>query len=83
MNQLKDNYSKVKGTKLCKCRNIMNNPHLYECPVLNDEVKLYEYNTLFNGTVVQQKYVINILLKNQEIFNEFTLEQDIFLRAAK
>ena len=75
MNKLKCNFSN-KYIDFCQCKSALNNEHLYKCNVLNSEVKKYEYNSLFNGTIKEQKYIVNILIRNTIKHEEFTLAQD-------
>ena len=48
----------------------MNNLHLYECNVLNKDVKKFEYQNIQQNNE-EQKYILNILMKNQETFDNY------------
>ena len=61
---------------MCVCGTEMNNIHLYECHILNSDMKTHTYSKLFNGTLKEQKYIVNILMKNEYKYNESTLDQD-------
>ena len=75
MNKLKYNFSN-KYIDLCQCQSTLDNEHLYECTLLNSDMKKYEYSALYNGTIKEQKYIINILINNMKKHEEFTLAQD-------
>ena len=75
MNKLKNHFSSKKD-ELCQCNNLINNNHLYECLMMNNEVRRYKYEKIFIGTLQEQKYIVNIMLKNQEKHEKFTQAQD-------
>ena len=75
MNNLKCNFSK-KYIDLCHCNSELNNEHLYTCTLINSEIKKYKYQSLFNGTIQEQKYIVNTLMNNMKKHEEFTLAQD-------
>ena len=76
MNNLKHNFKSNKITELCECKTQMTNIHLYECKVLNSLEKIYTFDRLYNGTLKEQKYIVNILLENEDKFELFTQAQD-------
>ena len=71
------NFINNKSKQLCVCGIEMNNIHLYECRTLNRDIKTHSYSKLFNGTLKEQKYIANILTKNEDKYNEFTNELTI------
>ena len=74
MNSLKYNFG---GEDICVCGTVLNNEHLYSCETLNGEyLPSLKYSVIFNGTIVQQKEVIQILNRNKKIFENITLAQD-------
>ena len=74
MNLISCNFKELNKEELCICKCIMNNTHLYHCKILNEGKDLqHNYKYLFNGTLHQQKYVLNIKKKNLEYFRKITL----------
>ena len=74
MNSLKYNFG---GEDMCVCSTVLNNEHLYSCETLNGEhFSSLEYQVIFNGTICQQKEVIQILNRNMKIFENNTLAQE-------
>ena len=79
MNTLKYNFG---GEDICVCGTLLKNEHLYSCETLNGEnIMSLEYHKLFNGTIVQQKEVLQILKRNMKIFENYTQAQDASPRA--
>ena len=77
MNNLKYNFQGNKVIEHCRCATQLTNEHLYLCFELNQgidhEVK---YDSLFNGTLSDQKIIINILNENMIKHEKFTSAQD-------
>ena len=44
--------------------------------ILNSDMKTCTHSKLFNGTLKEQKYIVNILMKNELKYNEYTQDQD-------
>ena len=65
MNEFNFNFKGLKDKKLCVCTNQLNNPHIFQCRILNyfkdHELK---YQDILNGTLHQQKKILNIMEKN-------------------
>ena len=57
-------------TQYCVCLEVLKNEHLYSCQILNSDQNRSEemprYDAIFNGTLQQQKQIIDILIKNME-----------------
>ena len=69
MNEISCNFKELNTEEIYICKCIMNNSHLYHCKVLNDRKDLkHNYEDLLNGTLHQQKYVLDIMKKNLEYF---------------
>ena len=65
MNQIKDNFKKMNYVDKCICGLILPNEHLYMCVILKEgRINKLIYNKIFNGTLSEQKKVINILNEN-------------------
>ena len=65
--------------KKCLCgENVkFDNEHLYNCLVLNEGQKpTISYIQLFNGTLSEQRDIVNILNRNMNHFETFTQAQD-------
>ena len=74
MNEISLKYQEPKANKTCVCKKDLNNQHLYECTHLNNGVELkFKYENILNGTIHQQKYILNILEKNLAIYKKMTL----------
>ena len=76
MNPLKYNYSSNNTLEHCKCGREMTNIHLYECKMLDKSERTVDYSKIFNGRLCEMKYLINILLRNQNQHDQFTQAQD-------
>ena len=76
MNFLKNNYKGNYSVEYCQCESEITNKHLYECNVLNNIEKKIPYETIFEGRLVELKYIVNILLENQTKHERFTLAQE-------
>ena len=52
----------------CICKENLTKNHIYLCSVLNENhiEDIPKYERIFNGTLKQQKIVINILFSNME-----------------
>ena len=74
MNDISLKYNEIQDNKVCVCTQELNNSHLYECITLNNgEALKLKYEDILNGTLHQQKYVLNILKKNHAIYTKITL----------
>ena len=78
MNCLKNNYKGNNVVEYCQCDSEISNKHLYECMVLNNTKKKVPYETIFEGRLCELKYIVNILLENQEKHERFTLAQESY-----
>ena len=76
MNFIKNNFKGNNSIEYCQCESEMTNKHLYECILLNNSEKKIPYETLFEGRLCELKYIVNILLENQEKPERFTLAQE-------
>ena len=69
MNELSLNY--IQGNKKCICTEELNNAHLFQCNILNNNhypEQKYEY--ILNGTLHQKKNILKIMEKNTKSFKE-------------
>ena len=74
MNELKYNFG---GEDLCICGSRLDNEHLFNCEVLSEgKPSNTEYKLIFNGSIKQQKDIIQILNRNMKTLKKFTLAQD-------
>ena len=74
MNDMSLKYQEPKEVKICVCTKELTNNHLYECTTLNNGEQLkFNYEKILNGTLHQQKYILNILKKNLETHTKITL----------
>ena len=76
MNYWNNNYKGKNIVEYCQCESEITNKHLYECKVLNNIEKKIPYETIFEGRLCELKYIVNILLENQEKHERFTLAQE-------
>ena len=66
MNDLKCNFG---GENICICGNFLDNEHLFICEALNKKTqRSTEYKNMFNGTIKEQKDIVQILKTNMKIF---------------
>ena len=75
MNNLDYNFPGRKNMEHCQCGFInITNEHLFECDILNNNEKYsHTYQQLLNGTLSQQKILLNILnqsMKNHKKFSQ-------------
>ena len=74
MNEISLKYNELQDNKVCVCTKELNNSHLYECTILNNgEALKSKYEDILNGTLYQQKYILNILKKNLAVYTKMTL----------
>ena len=67
MNKLMYNQPGNKQTELCQCGEIITNEHLYYCIMLNEGIiRKDKYEQIFNGSITEQKIIINILDENMK-----------------
>ena len=67
MNKLLYNQPGTKQTELCQCGEIITNEHLYYCIMLNEgNIRNEKYEQIFNGSITEQKIIINILEENMK-----------------
>ena len=73
-NKLTYNYPGNKEKELCECGVNITNEHLYNCLMLN-QGKIVEdnYEQIFNGTLSEQKQVLNILEQNMNKHEDYAL----------
>ena len=77
MNKLNYNYPGNKIVELCQCGVQMTNEHLYYCIVLNEGIRNQDkYEQIFNGTITEQKQILDILEQNMMKHEQFTSAQD-------
>ena len=75
MNSLKYNFG---GKDICLCGTFLNNEHLYSCKILNKEKHpRLEYSKKFNGSISEQKEIIQILKRNMKEFENSTQARTI------
>ena len=80
MNNLKYNFpGKEPVTEKCKCGEVMENSHLYECKILNNSEKKVSYDKIFSGRLIEMKNVINILTENEVKHEYYTQAQEVIL----
>ena len=76
MNNLNYNFSNQKVIQYCVCNEQMTNEHLYNCNMLRKKNKsnsityFPEYSNIFNGSIFDQKQILNILKQNIETYEE-------------
>ena len=68
MNDVNLKFKNIEEYKKCVCNEDLNNIHLFQCNILNNDEcgKTYTYEELLNGTLHQQKDLLNIMKKNLE-----------------
>ena len=76
MNFIKNNFKGNNSNEYCQCESEMTNKHLYKCIFLNKSEKKIPYETIFEGRLCELKYIVNILLENQEKHERFTMAQE-------
>ena len=79
MYNLQYNFSGNKIVQKCVCdKNInLNNEHLYYCDVLNEgQTFSIPYIKLFNGTIIEQCQIVNILNENMNKYETYTQAQE-------
>ena len=69
MNLLTYNFpNKNSQIQKCKCGEQITNEHLLDCDMLNNGRKYdLKYQQIFNGTIQEQKSILNVLQKNLKI----------------
>ena len=72
MNPLSYNFGNKSEIEKCKCEEQITNQHLLECDVLNNGRHDFKYQQILNGTILEQKTILSILMKNIEIVESFT-----------
>ena len=77
MNKLSYNFQGSGKVELCQCEEELTNIHLYECQILNNIERKVPYNKIFEGRLCEMKYIVNMLLENQNKVEIFTQAQDI------
>ena len=61
-----------KLTLTCPCGIELVNQHIYERKTLNSSEKKVNYNTIFNGRLIEMQYIVKIL---KDILKKFELTQ--------
>ena len=64
MNMLKYNYPGMDLYELCICGQLLENEHLYNCVSLSKSEHFLPYDKIFNGTISEQKLILDILKEN-------------------
>ena len=59
----------LKDNEICVCTNQLNNPHIFQCRILND----FKDQDILNRTLHQQKKILNIMKKNSANYKKITL----------
>ena len=73
---LKYNHPGNKQSELCQYGVNITNEHVYNCPLLNQgHIIKNNYGQIFNGTLSEQKQVLNILEQNMKKHEDFTSAQ--------
>ena len=83
MNKLSYNFQGSGKVELCQCEEEVTNSHLYEFKILNNIERKVLYSKIFEGRLCEMKYILNILLENQNKLELLTLAQDIFSSSRK
>ena len=78
MNDLEYNFQGNNVVQNCLCEEkLLDNEHLYYCTILNEGRKCtVPYIKLFNGTIIEQRDIVNILKENRLKYETFTQAQD-------
>ena len=79
MNDLQYNFNGNNVVQSCLCNKkvILNNEHLFYCEVLNEGRKCNTpYIKLFNGTLFEQRDIVNILDANMRKYETFSQAQE-------
>ena len=79
MNDLKNNFKGKNDVEECLCgSDILVNQHLYQCELFNEGRKCeIQYIKLFNGSLLEQKEILNILEDNMEKYRIYSQAQDL------
>ena len=77
MNLRKYNFPGNTENEICICGQSLTNEHLYYCYILRCENsensdQYHEYNKIFNGTLHEQKEILNILRKHSKQYEKHT-----------
>ena len=76
MNSLNYNFPGKQIIDKCICGEVMNNEHLFSCNILNNGKQPETiYQNIFNGTLLEQKYIINILETNMRKYEKHSQAQ--------
>ena len=74
MNLIKNNFRNENLLEKCLCMKILTNEHLYTCDILNNNEKYsINYTQILNGSLGEQKFIINTLNRNMKLIEKFTL----------
>ena len=76
MNNLLYNFKGYNKTEYCPCETEMTNNHLYECEMLNSDDRKIPYEKIFEGRLCEMQYIINVLIRNHNKLEHFTLAQN-------
>ena len=72
MNKLKSNFPGMNLPENCICEAPLTNIHLYSCKYLRKGEITLPYEQLFNGTIYEQKIILNILQENILTYQQHT-----------
>ena len=65
MNEFNFNFKGLNDDETCVCSSKLNNPHILQCQILNNfKHHEYKYTDILNGTLHQQKNILNIMMTN-------------------
>ena len=81
MNEFNFNYKGLNDNETCVCSRKLNNPHILQCPMPNTQLPIlnnskhyeYKYADILNGTLHQQKNILNIMKTNIANYRQITL----------
>ena len=77
MKKLSYNFQGNNRLEYWQCKEEVTNSHLYECQILNNIKRRVPCNNMFEGRLCEMKYIVNILMENQNKLELFTLAQDL------
>ena len=74
MHEFHFNFRGLRGNEIFVCTNQLINPHIFQCRILNG-FKGHElnYRDILNGTLHQQKKILNIMKKNIPNYRKISL----------
>ena len=69
-------YPNVYKRQLCVCKTEENLAHIYECKYLNSNKISVNYNKIYNGTLIEQKVILNRMTENLKRREDFKQKQN-------